>query len=285
MFTNFIKHLRFSICMISVTDLSSYLYCPRKLYLNKVLGLVEIPKEALVKGNVRHLAHDLANKSEKEMVLSIRSVDEASIFELFSKNYGLFLRDAIKKYKSQLESFDMSLMDLFDTFWAGFKVEAELRASQVYDFARRHNVVSTELWNDLLPKIESELRIQSDTLQLRGIIDRVEVFDDGVVPIELKTGSCPREGVWPGHQIQIAAYMLLLKEKGRKVAEAHVHYLDQNIKRIITLNPFLEDKIKKLIGDVNALLQSKDVPPVCDNDNKCKNCGLKDRCLSSGGSA
>ena len=40
--------------MLSVTHLSSYLYCPRKLYLQKVLSIYEPPKEALVKGTIRH---------------------------------------------------------------------------------------------------------------------------------------------------------------------------------------------------------------------------------------
>ena len=37
---------------ISVTTLSTYLYCQRKLYLQKVLGLEELPKQAVVLGSM-----------------------------------------------------------------------------------------------------------------------------------------------------------------------------------------------------------------------------------------
>lgn len=265
--------------MISVTDLSSYLYCPRKLYLAKVLGFKEVPKEVVVKGNVRHLAHDLASKAEARLISSIMKVDRSLIYEVFSKNYGFFLRDSIKVFLKQLEEVDLSPMDVFDCFWSGFKAEAELRASQVYAFAKSSGLVGQELWGSIVPKVQSELWIESSSLQLRGVIDRIEVFDDFVVPVEIKTGSCPNEGVWPSHQIQVAAYLVLLKDKGRPVREAYVYYVDRGVKRVIVLNPFLEDKIFGLIKEVNYLLSSDKMPPVCDNSNKCKSCGLKDRCL------
>ena len=37
---------------ISVSTLSAYMYCKRKLFLERVLGLFEPEKEALVKGTI-----------------------------------------------------------------------------------------------------------------------------------------------------------------------------------------------------------------------------------------
>ena len=41
----------------------------------------------------------------------------------------------------------------------------------------------------------------------------MEIYENGYVPIELKTGKMPKEGVWPGHKVQIAAYSMLIEEK------------------------------------------------------------------------
>ena len=44
----------------------------RKLYLNKVLGFIEPPKEITVIGSLRHNIYDRVNKIEKEIILSIK---------------------------------------------------------------------------------------------------------------------------------------------------------------------------------------------------------------------
>ena len=56
---------------LSVSMLSTYLYCPRMLFLQKVLELEEAPKEALILGSIRHETYDLVNKNEENLVVKI----------------------------------------------------------------------------------------------------------------------------------------------------------------------------------------------------------------------
>ena len=73
----------------------------------------------------------------------------------------------------------------------------------------------------------------------------------GYVPIELKTGKMPKEGVWPGHRIQIAAYSMLIEEKfNTTVKEGFVRYLDSKETRHIAINPFMREEITNLIKEV-----------------------------------
>ena len=53
---------------ISVSMLSTYLYCPRMLFLQKVLAVEEPPKESIVLGSLRHEIYDFINKSEQKIV-------------------------------------------------------------------------------------------------------------------------------------------------------------------------------------------------------------------------
>ena len=116
---------------------------------------------------------------------------------------------------------------------------------------------------------------------LKGIIDKIEKYEDGIVPVELKTGSMPREGVWPGHRIQIAAYALMLEKKlGKEIKEGVVHYLDPNIRRQVVINPFLREEVKELKDKVRALLDGNEIPAAADNENKCAKCGLKEQCMN-----
>ena len=133
----------------------------------------------------------------------------------------------------------------------------------------------------LTPKITSEFHIVSEKLQLKGIIDQIEDYGNGVVPIELKTGSCPREGVWPGHRIQAGAYALMLEEmQGKPVGQAVVYYLDGNEKRNIVMNPFMREEIAGLVEEIQELLSNTLLPEYCCSMQKCAACGLRKECYN-----
>jgi len=267
--------------MLSVTMLSSYLYCSRKLYLERVLGLWEPPKEAMVKGTVRHETYDLINKNEERIVKSIKELDLDKIKEKYKYEYLKFLRVAILKNKEGLAKFDIKQDEMFRKVFPLINNEAEQRAFNIFTFIQKNNVFGDELWEKLTPKIQSELKISSDALGLRGIIDQIEVYEDEYVPIELKTGKAPRDGVWPGHKIQLAAYCLLLEDHYKKqIKEGFVTYLDINDRRHIAMNAFLKDEVKELIAKVNMLLKSKELPDFCGSENKCKVCGLREECYN-----
>ncbi len=268
--------------MISVTTLSSYMYCARKLYLQYVLKLTEPPKEALVKGSIRHKAHENINLVEEELVKGIgKDVTLEDLKGRFHKRYREILLDAIKEHKEELKQFNIVPQELFKAVWPLILSESEARASIVHEFMEKNDVFGEELWEKLTPKIESELKISSEKLGLKGIIDQIEVYEGGFVPIELKTGKAPNEGVWPGHKIQLVAYALLMEDKfNTEIKEGFVHYLDTKQKRHIPINPFMRVEVKELIEKVNNLLKSDKIPDFEKNQNKCFNCGLKEDCYN-----
>ncbi len=266
---------------ISVTMLSAYLYCKRKLYLERILGFFEPEKEALIKGSIRHATYDEINQIEESLVKSItQTTAYKDIYDMYIHAYAKILRGIIYKNRFRLKTVQLSLLDAFKKIFPFFVRESKLRSENIFNFVAQNKVYGEELWNSLTPKIKSEIKIQSDTLALTGIIDRIEEYETGSVPIELKTGSMPKEGVWPGHRIQIAAYALMLEEKLKQpIKEGFVHYLDSDVKRQIVINPFLKQEVKDLKEKVRSLLNSEEVPEHTKNNNKCKVCGLKEQCF------
>ncbi len=271
--------------MLSVTNLCSYLYCQRKLYLQKVLGLYEPIKEVTFKGSFRHELHDLASKADEEIVKSINiKISLEEVKERYLLKYKGILRKVILKNKDLLRKFDLKEKDIFARNIPVIEEEAELRAGNVHKCMVEFGVVGDELWEKLTPKILSELRIEDIELGLRGIVDQIYQYEGELVPIELKTGKAPREGVWPGHKIQIGAYALLLEGKfNEEIKEGFVHYLEAEQKRHIPINAFLRSEVKELVNKVQTLLNSVEIPGFCGNDNKCKVCGLRDNCYNGKG--
>ena len=267
---------------ISVSMLSTYLYCPRKLFLQKVLQIEEIPKESLVLGSIRHEVYDFINKAEESIVKKITEKPEyEKLREMYRQAYAKKVREAIIRNIARLREVNLGLANVFKRTWPYIMAEAEERARNIFNFIRENNVYGVELWERLSPKIISELSIESDTLQLKGIIDRIEVYENSYVPVELKTGKMPKDGVWPNHRIQIAAYAMLLEEKFQtKVKEGFVNYLDAKESRRIAINPFMREEITQLINEIQILLKNSYPPKYSENRNKCAGCGLRETCYN-----
>ena len=267
---------------ISVSLLSSYLYCSRKLFLEKVLLLEEPPKESLVMGSIRHETYDNINKKEEAIVTSIKKKETLeSIRALYKKDYLAILRKAIANNRKRLEEVNFNSLDAYKKSFQFIMEESYMRAANIFSFIEENNVFGKELWQKLTPKIISELRIESDELRLKGIVDQVHVYDNEYVPFELKTGRTPNDGVWPSHRIQIAAYSLLLQEKfNKEIKEGFVVYLDTKEKRHIAFNPYMKQEVKQIVDEIIELLESKELPDFCDNQNKCRKCGLKATCYN-----
>jgi len=267
--------------MISVSLLSSYLYCPRKLFLEQVLKLYVPPKEAIVKGIIRHSAYENINRIEESLVKQIDQ--DTNIESLYKTHYSRILRGSIIASRSQLKRLDIEMPSVFREVWPLLLREMGIRIRSVEGFINKYGVYGEELWDKLIPKIKSEYSVSSETLNLKGKIDQLRVYEDHLLPVELKTGKVPEEGVWPGHSIQIAAYVMLIEENfGVVLNKGIVSYLDSGEEREVPVNPFMRDEVKRVASEVSALLDSLKIPDHTKNENKCNACNLRDRCYDDG---
>ena len=273
-----------TISQVSVTLLSSYLYCPRKLFLQQVLQVEEPPKEALVRGIIRHETYDIINRSEEAIVLAItEDHSDDDIKRLYNDAYSKILISTIMNNKKRLEEVNVVPTELFKEVWRLVKEEADDRSSKIVEFREKKKVFGQELWDSLTPKIETEIRVNSNNLRLRGIIDRIERHksdgDELIMPFELKTGKAPREGVWSGHKIQLGAYAMLLEEKfNKRISKGYVHYLDIKEIRSVSINAFLRAQINETTDLVIKTLNGLEIPEIAESREKCIKCSLKESC-------
>jgi CRISPR-associated protein Cas4 len=269
--------------MVTATQLSSYLYCPRKLFISTVLLVEEPPKQELVKGKIWHETYESINNIEEHIVSSIRTGNYQEIFEVYRKEYSRLLRNAIIKHKSELKDFGISMLDIFKDYWTSFEEEAKEHALNVVQFIAKHDLYGKELWDRLTPKILAEQYFKSVKLNLSGIIDVLEMHDTNgkitYVPVELKTGKYPDKGMWDSHRIQLAAYILLLEDAGKDVAEAAIRYRGTD-KRLLQMNTYLREEVLDLITKTTVILTGVEPPNYVDNKNKCGKCQFKETCYN-----
>jgi len=263
--------------MLAVTDLTNYLYCKRQLYFRKVLGIREKPKPQTVHGSIRHKVFEICGREDQEIVLSITKDSSLEDVELkFRAVYYRCLKNVLKAYEKQIKKVGENSLKLFKEMWPDFLGEAKDKAKDIFDTAKEKEVYGEELWESL-PKAEPEIKLSSEVLGIRGIIDRI---DDGNVPVEIKTGRAPVEGIRKEHMVQVGAYMMMLSEKlDRDVNEGYVEYTQVKELRKVVMNPFLRDEILELIKKVRQLLTESSLPEKVKDDWKCKYCGIKEECF------
>jgi len=216
---------------------------------------------------------------EEKIVSSIMELNSEKIKALYKNFYFKELKEILKFQREELKSLGLKSIEVFHDIWPRFLSESELRANNVISFINKNEVFGEELWKKLTPKYMTEIKLYSERLMLKGIIDRVEINEEHIVPYELKTGNPPREGVWPGQKIQLIAYMLLIKEKmGKDLKYGYIHYINIKEDRKIVLTPFSEIEVSNTINEMKKVLGSEDVPPILKNKNKCVACNLREQC-------
>lgn len=268
--------------IIPVTSLSTYLFCKRKLFLEKVLKIFVPVKEAVVLGSIRHYCYEKINKIEETLVKSICQGETLEQIESrYNAMYSIILKQILVGNKHELKRFNTSLVDQHNKIFPLLKNESKIRAKNIFNFIKEKNIYGQELWDKLIPKLRSEVNIISKTLGMRGIIDQIEIYQHTIAPVELKTGKTPDTGIWPNHRIQASAYMLLLEDYYKQqVSKGYVYYLDTLDKRQIVSNPFLKDEVLALRDKVMETITGKELPGFIDNKNKCNACDLKEKCYN-----
>jgi CRISPR-associated protein Cas4 len=272
--------------MIPVSLLSSYQYCPRKIFLERVLKFIDIPRVVTLKGTLRHAAFDKLNKSEMEIIARATEKLYPKIEALYRKTVSTAIRQAIIDNKRTIIRLRLDSQELHSSVIKRLGPEIMARAKNVYDFMDKTGLVGEDLWYELTPRIKSEYKVTSYSLGLSGVIDQVLVAGDILTPVELKTGSVPKEGFWPGHKLQLAAYMMLLEDQFNiEINKGTIRYLDANeekgnpISRDLILNPFLRDEVVQTRIKVEKLLGNSLPPDRIKNEKKCEKCALKDDCF------
>jgi len=255
--------------MLSVSALSSYVFCPRQFFVRYVLKEGVPPKKVIALGLIKHRVYELVGEHEEEIVRGLLPAHDPHA--VFRRQLLRFLEQSVRKYKHSLRGVQVPLTEAFQSCMPAVAFEARDRAERVTPLLQK-GLSGEQLWEALSPKLKSEYAVKSKILGLSGRIDRLACYDTGVVPIELKSGKPPGQGVWDTHRLQVAAYALLLSEQfGIEVDRGIIHYVDAGIQREVVMNPFLKEWVGRIRDACVAVLESKDVPKSCGREG-CEFC-------------
>lgn len=259
--------------LINVSDISSYIYCPRKLYLSIVSGIRSPPNKLMIEGKLRHNILEGFSKKEESLVKQIREDCEPQELLLLYQN---FLKDIAKeiflKNNNMIECFSINRSELFKKILTNFDEDILIRISSIKK-AISEGFLGEELWKNLKPKYISEMKLESDILGLRGRIDRVEFNDDKIIPYELKSRD---NKIFFSDEIQLTAYAMLLEDNYKKIIREGVVECSGKKQKLE-----IKQENKNIVLEIAEKIRNIDnsVPDMPSSFGKCANCDLREDCL------
>lgn len=130
-------------------------------------------------------------------------------------------------------------------------------------------------------RIERALPLWHDELGLIGKADVVEFEPDGTpYPVEYKQGSRHKSAdIAACDDLQLAAQAICLEGMtGRAVLEGALFYASSKRRRIVPITQALRAQVAEATAQVRAMLDSGQLPPPTDDERRCRNCSLHERC-------
>lgn len=132
---------------------------------------------------------------------------------------------------------------------------------------------------ELLRRARS-VRLESATIGLVGVIDRVEGDSGDVVPVDVKKGK-PRPDAtpWPADRIQLLAQALLLDDAGYVVRRGVIYYAEAHQRVDVTVDSAALGEVRQVIVEARAVAESGRPPLPLIDSPKCPRCSLVGLCL------
>jgi len=125
-------------------------------------------------------------------------------------------------------------------------------------------------------RVERALPIWSKHLNLTGKADAVEFHGSVPYPVEYKSGRQRR-----GHSeaLQLCAQAVCLEEMfGVTVEKGALYWHGSRERKEIALTASLKEQVEKIAAEVHWMISANRMPPPV-NDERCKECSLREACM------
>ena len=262
--------------MITVSDMSSFLFCKRKFFLNKVYEIRTKPTKREITGTIVHKLVERFSGMQDALADMITRNDDYKIilFKVHSK-LEKEKEDIINGFKKKNNYVD----DKLERALKNITLKESLFFAKLFnDFVSKNPIFGEELKKKIRPKIRGEENVSSEKLKIKGRVDRIIDYGNFNVAVEYKTTFKP-EKIWDNQKIQVGSYILMLNEKNKtKFKKGFLIYLlDYSIVNI-NLDSDLDSKIRRINKEIRNVLSSRRIPKRIES-NKCKSCELRNYCM------
>lgn len=125
------------------------------------------------------------------------------------------------------------------------------------------------------------LMLSAPSEGLLAKLDLLELEGRRAVPIDYKRGSVPENAQqsWEPERVQLCAQGLVLRANGYECDHGELYYVESRRRVVIPFDDVLIRRTRELVGQLQALAKSRQLPPPLIDSPKCPRCSLVGICL------
>lgn len=170
------------------------------------------------------------------------------------------------------------IKELKDEFIEEIYLTLQILSIKVKQAMNSYKKDGNEISEIFFPNCMYNYLIRDMSLDLAGIIDKIEVVKGNYFPICLKSNNPPMKGVWDGDLIEIAACALLIEgEFDTKVLVGFIDYMKINERRAVAIDMDLRKTFFRVLNEINKI-EKGEIPKVKTHLKKCENCEYRELC-------
>jgi CRISPR-associated exonuclease Cas4 len=249
----------------NVSEVILYTKCPRKVYF---ASRNEAIADDIKRPYIRHLLL-------KELALSCAEIarSKQEILPLLQTRVEEIVQEIMTIYSDELEHIDENQ----------FKDAVEDVYEVLPAIAANLKNQSDEDMTELITPVEIEPLMHSDKLNLSGAPSAIVFHDGQKMPLLIKSGNAPEQGVWKNDRIPLAAYSILAEERyDQTVNSAVLFYASQGQARPVRIRPAERREVLNIIKRIEKIKNGK--MPQAKRGKLCGYCPYEQMCQSQGNS-
>jgi len=241
--------------MIKVSDVTTYLKCPRMCYF-------------------MNRGHDLINEISPGYLERIILKELALTYDsAVSSNDNLsFLKTGLERISNEIRVIYPNELK---------SVDDETLAKSIADILPLLDTISSNLSTNsdfyFGEFVCDEPILCSMKFDLTGSPDRMVKINENFIPSIIKTGKMPENGVWQGDRLQLTAYSILVEEKYDSIIEkGFVEYARWGIVRPVVIKRHERRKVLQVRERIKKIQDG--FMPERPGDAPCEYCGFTEIC-------
>ncbi|MEZ5335689.1 MAG: CRISPR-associated protein Cas4 [Methanolobus sp.] len=260
---------------LTVSDLSLYFSCPRKLYYScRGPGPVSSSslyyiEHLLLKEMAMSYSYMLKPTSAKDDIVSD---DMESLLSQVMENIELIYPSEMSEVAAeQLEETCDKLRSYFPEIVRGLKGESG-KDESVFIAGK-------------ISELNEEPFLHSEKLKISGIPYRLINNENSLEPVIIKTGKAPENGVWLNDRLHLTSYAMLAEEMhNNPVKSGYVIYAKSGNFRNLNIRSTDRRQVLQAIGRVRKIkegsMPDKKESPLCDTCDYIEICNVKPSLMS-----
>ncbi|WP_319506246.1 Dna2/Cas4 domain-containing protein [uncultured Methanolobus sp.] len=252
---------------ITVSELSVYFSCARKLYYS-CRG-----HEPVYSSPLSYIEHIIL----KEMAMS----------------YSHLLNDPSSKDDVSVEDLERVLTQVLEDIFLIYPDEMEGIAPEVVGEASenirayfgdiRHNLSSQAKTHDIfqlaekISHLDKEPFLNSEKLNVTGIPYRLVEIDGSFIPVVIKTGSVPENGVWVSDRLHLTSFAMLAEDiNSSTVRFGFILYARSGLFRKVSIHSTDRRQVLQAISRVRKIKEG--TMPDKKESSLCNSCSYSEMC-------